>query len=62
MSDSVPEAPKSEASQPRALERAAENSISSRALLGNQKLLLIDHRGEIYQLRETRNGKLLLNK
>lgn len=62
MNDAVPEAPKPEASQPGATARALDNSISSRQLLGNQKLLLIDHRGEIYRLRETRSGKLILNK
>jgi hemin uptake protein HemP len=36
--------------------------IASRDLLGGSREVLIDHRGEIYRLRETRSGKLILNK
>lgn len=35
-------------------------SVDSRRLLGPQGQLLIEHRGRLYQLRETRNGKLIL--
>ena len=63
MSDAGPAAPKPETSPPVATPgRSAENSVCSRTLLGNHKLLLIEHRGEIYRLRETRSGKLILNK
>ncbi|NKN31905.1 hemin uptake protein HemP [Marichromatium bheemlicum] len=37
-------------------------SIDSRTLLGGQHLLLIDHAGERYFLRMTRNNKLILTK
>ncbi len=36
--------------------------ISSDALLANGKLIHIQHRGELYSLRETRLGKLILTK
>lgn len=35
-------------------------SVDSRRLLGPDGRLLIEHRGRLYQLRETRNGKLIL--
>ncbi|MDR5893775.1 hemin uptake protein HemP [Halomonas mongoliensis] len=35
-------------------------SVDSRRLLGSEGQLLIEHRGRLYQLRETRNGKLIL--
>lgn len=37
-------------------------SIDSATLMKGQKELLIDHLGEIYRLRVTRNGKLILHK
>jgi hemin uptake protein HemP len=36
--------------------------VSSQELLKNQKELLIIHNGQLYHLRETRNGKLILTK
>lgn len=36
--------------------------ISSRALLGNEPSLVIDHEGVSYVLRATRLGKLILTK
>ncbi|SIS72770.1 hemin uptake protein HemP [Neptunomonas antarctica] len=36
--------------------------ISSQELLNNKKELLIVHNGQLYHLRETRNGKLILTK
>ena len=36
--------------------------ISSDALLAHGKLIHIQHRGELYSLRETRLGKLILTK
>lgn len=41
---------------------AAQRSVSSRELLGGERELLIDHEGQIYRLRVTRNGKLILHK
>jgi hemin uptake protein HemP len=35
---------------------------SSRALFGGGDILLIEHNGETYTLRQTRQGKLILNK
>ncbi|MBA4032310.1 MAG: hemin uptake protein HemP [Planctomyces sp.] len=37
-------------------------SIDSGTLMQGQKELLIDHLGEVYRLRVTRNGKLILHK
>jgi hemin uptake protein HemP len=36
--------------------------FSSRALFDGHRELLIEHEGEIYRLRHTRGGKLILNK
>lgn len=36
--------------------------LKSEDLLRGDKEVLIVHRGEVYRLRETRNGKLLLGK
>lgn len=36
--------------------------VSATALLRGQPVLLIEHAGERYQLRLTRNGKLILTK
>lgn len=36
--------------------------VSSESLLGTAGELCIQHRGEIYRLRITRSGKLILNK
>lgn len=36
--------------------------VSSRDLLGGEALLRIEHNGEIYTLRITRNGRLILTK
>lgn len=37
-------------------------TISSRELLQGAREVLIDHEGEMYRLRLTRNGKLILHK
>lgn len=37
-----------------------EQSVDSKTLLGKTGQVWIKHRGRIYQLRETRNGKLIL--
>ncbi len=36
--------------------------VSSDVLLGSRGQIIIEHRGEIYTLRVTRNGKLILTK
>ena len=36
--------------------------IDSRNLFGNKDVVLIEHNGEIYTLRKTRNSKLILTK
>ncbi len=36
--------------------------VASRELLGNRKLIEIDHNGERYVLRLTRNDRLILTK
>lgn len=37
-----------------------DQSVDSRTLLGKNGQVWIKHRGRMYQLRETRNGKLIL--
>jgi hemin uptake protein HemP len=39
-----------------------DNTVASIVLLGEKKSLVIEHKGERYQLRETRQGKLILTK
>lgn len=36
--------------------------IQARDLFGQSTVVFIEHRGERYQLRQTRNGKLILTK
>lgn len=43
-------------------ERPPTIVISSTELLAHGKLIHIQHRGEVYSLRETRLGKLILTK
>jgi len=42
--------------------RAAPGIIRSESLLGGEREVLILHAGEVYRLRLTKNGKLLLTK
>jgi hemin uptake protein HemP len=46
----------------REVEGAKVRSVRSADLLGEAGLLHIDHDGEIYSLRRTRNGRLILTK
>jgi hemin uptake protein HemP len=41
---------------------ADSRRLDSRALLGSRRELLIQHNGELYRLRLTRAGKLILTK
>ena len=41
---------------------SAPRMLDSRALMGEQALVLIQHQGEIYRLQTTRQGKLILTK
>ncbi len=41
---------------------SAEKPLSTEQLFGAGKVVLIEHRGERYQLRLTQNGKLILTK
>ncbi|WP_336432177.1 hemin uptake protein HemP [Providencia alcalifaciens] len=41
---------------------AKDGLIESQKLLGASGKIAIEHRGEIYQLRQTRTGKLILTK
>lgn len=43
-------------------ERPVQRRISSRSLFSGAHELLIQHQGEHYRLRVTRNGKLILTK
>ena len=43
-------------------DRPRAGVIDSGALLADRKLIHIQHRGEVYSLRETRLGKLILTK
>jgi hemin uptake protein HemP len=40
----------------------APSRFDSRALLCGQREILIEHAGEVYRLRHTRNDKLILTK
>jgi hemin uptake protein HemP len=40
----------------------APRTISSRDILGDDKLVIIRHRNEIYRLQRTASGKLILTK
>jgi hemin uptake protein HemP len=52
-------APKSGVNPPQAI-RIRE--LDSRQLLGSERQVKIRHAGEVYELRETRLGKLILTK
>ena len=41
---------------------ARQRILTSDDILAGEKEVLITHHGEIYRLRETRNGKLILGK
>jgi hemin uptake protein HemP len=47
---------------PRAEAAAALRTIDSATLLGTRQAVQICHHGAVYTLRETRQGKLILNK
>lgn len=42
--------------------RESPRRVSSAELLGQQRELVIDHAGEVYHLRATSKGKLILTK
>lgn len=44
------------------LARSQLRVLKSDDLLCGEKVVIIMHRGEVYRLRETRNGKLILSK
>jgi hemin uptake protein HemP len=44
------------------LSTAARRKLASSELLGGGKEMHIEHNGEIYTLRQTRQGKLILTK
>ena len=47
---------------PSRLPHAVAHKLSSAAILSGHSELQIDHNGEIYRLRKTRLGKLILTK
>jgi hemin uptake protein HemP len=47
---------------PQAAPRKTVKRMSVRNLLQNDQLLILEHQGEDYVLRVTRNGKLILTK
>lgn len=49
-------------SESRAVEAVAVQHVSALALLGARGILRIEHRGELYTLRITRNDRLILTK
>lgn len=56
---------KPRATMPRLAPERAERTpprFDSRALLDGQREILIEHAGEVYRLRHTRNDKLILTK
>ena len=46
----------------KAVSATARRQLASRDLLGGGNELRIEHNGEIYTLRQTRQGKLILTK
>jgi hemin uptake protein HemP len=50
------------ASPQRAGNHGEARQLDSRALFGSERELLIHHNGELYRLRLTRAGKLILTK
>jgi hemin uptake protein HemP len=57
-----PQPPKPVAPEPADSRHESPGTVNSRDLLQGGRELLIDHAGEIYRLRLTRNGKLILHK
>jgi hemin uptake protein HemP len=49
-------------SERRAAEIAAQCFIDTEQLFGNRDVIEIHHHGEVYRLRITKSGKLILNK
>ncbi|PAU76609.1 hypothetical protein CK498_11470 [Halomonas salipaludis] len=58
MTSPPPHSPTSDADPRRSAMR--QGRIASEQLLDTRGVLIIEHRGREYQLRETRNGKLIL--
>jgi hemin uptake protein HemP len=56
-----PEAPRQQPDN-KPLSARGRRTVKSSELLGGGQVLLIDHGGEIYSLRETSKGKLILTK
>jgi hemin uptake protein HemP len=56
-----PDAPRQQADN-KPLPARGRRIVKSTELLGGGQVLLIDHGGEIYSLRETSKGKLILTK
>lgn len=48
--------------QPAAISSGKTREIDSNALLGAERRVRILHAGQVYELRETRYGKLILTK
>jgi hemin uptake protein HemP len=48
--------------QTHATEVAEVRTLSARSLLGTGRVIRIEHEGELYTLRLTRNNKLILTK
>jgi hemin uptake protein HemP len=59
MADDVDESGRSNAARAGA---SSPRTISSRDILGNDKLVIICHEDEIYRLQRTSAGKLILTK
>jgi hemin uptake protein HemP len=54
--------PQSPGLRPVAIPGPAIRTISSKELFGGEQEIVIDHRGSLYRLKITRQGKLILNK
>lgn len=50
------------ANRPAATEATAQRRVDSRLLLRESRELVIEHQGQEYRLRRTRNDKLILTK
>jgi hemin uptake protein HemP len=57
MSTAIPQTP-----QPLALRQVSSGAVRAVDLLRDRQVLVIEHAGEFYQLRLTKNGKLILTK
>jgi hemin uptake protein HemP len=59
---STEQTPRAASSAPHAHSLPAQRQFDSRSLFGDAREVRIEHYGQEYRLRQTRNGKLILTK